>query len=171
VPLPLRAAHSPTPSGPPSERHSAWRACRSAITSFSLPLELGQSRLLARAGDRLPGGDPLAHDGDDLVVGGRLKSSRPVLATRVGQREGDEDIAAKIGNARSQILASAKLIEDGHPAVAHVPNDRTLRGLVVTLEPSLNPIDIYTLSLFHSFCLRLLLILAQMRGRSEPRPG
>jgi hypothetical protein len=72
---------------------------------------------------------------DEVVVLVEAKASRPVLATRVGQPAGDEDIAAKIGNARSQILATAKLIEDGHPAVAHIPNDRPLRGLVVTLEP------------------------------------
>ena len=72
---------------------------------------------------------------DEVVVLVEVKASRPVLATRLGQPEGDEDIGKKIGNARSQILATAKLIEDGHPAVAHVPNDRPLRGLVVTLEP------------------------------------
>jgi hypothetical protein len=72
---------------------------------------------------------------DEVVVLVEVKASRPVLATRLGQPEGDEDIGKKIGNARSQILATAKLIKDGHPAVAHVPNDRPLRGLVVTLEP------------------------------------
>ena len=34
---------------------------------------------------------------DEVVVLVEAKSSRPVLATRVGQPEGDEDIAAKIG--------------------------------------------------------------------------
>ena len=58
-----------------------------------------------------------------------------MLATRLGQPEGDEDIAAKIGNARSQILATAKLIEDGDPAVDHIPKNRPLSGLVETLEP------------------------------------
>jgi hypothetical protein len=72
---------------------------------------------------------------DEVVVLVEAKASRPVLATRVVQPEGNEDIGKKIGNARSQILATAKLIEDGHPAVAHIPNDRPLRGLVVTLEP------------------------------------
>ncbi len=72
---------------------------------------------------------------DKVVVLVEVKASRPVLATRVGQPEGDQDIAAKIGNARGQIVATARMIEDGHPAVAHIPSDRPLRGLVVTLEP------------------------------------
>jgi hypothetical protein len=72
---------------------------------------------------------------DEVVVLVEVKASRPVLATRVGQPEGDEDIGKKLGSARSQILATAKMIEDDNPAVAHIPNDRPLRGLVVTLEP------------------------------------
>jgi hypothetical protein len=72
---------------------------------------------------------------DQVVVLVEVKASRPVLATRVGQLQGDEDIGKKLGSARSQILTTAKLIEDGHTAVAHIPNDRPMRGLVVTLEP------------------------------------
>jgi hypothetical protein len=72
---------------------------------------------------------------DEVVVLVEVKASRPVLATRVGQPEGDEDISKKLGHARSQILATAKLIQDCHPAVAHIPKDRPVRGLVVTLEP------------------------------------
>jgi hypothetical protein len=72
---------------------------------------------------------------DEVVVLVEVKASRPVLATRVGQPEGDEDIGKKIGNARTQILATAKLIEENHPAVADIPKGRPVRGLVVTLEP------------------------------------
>jgi len=72
---------------------------------------------------------------DEVVVLVEAKASRPVLATRLGQPEGDEDIASKVGKARTEIAVTAKMIEDSHPAVAHIPNDRPLRGLVVTLEP------------------------------------
>jgi hypothetical protein len=72
---------------------------------------------------------------DEVVVLVEVKSSRPILATRIGHPEGDEDIGKKLGHAKNQILATAKLIEDDHPAVAHIPKDRPVRGLVVTLEP------------------------------------
>lgn len=72
---------------------------------------------------------------DQAVVLVEVKASRPVLATRAGADGADEDVLAKVGHARDQIDATVDLIESGHPAVSHIPTDRPLRGLVVTLEP------------------------------------
>lgn len=63
------------------------------------------------------------------------KSARPIRATRLGGPAGDEDTAKKLGHAYDQIERTAQMIRDGHPAVASIPSDRPLLGLVVTLEP------------------------------------
>ncbi len=71
----------------------------------------------------------------DVVLLVEVKAARPVRATRLGESLGDEDTAKKVGHAFSQIDRTARLISDGHPALAAIPADRPLRGLVVTLEP------------------------------------
>ena len=71
----------------------------------------------------------------EVVVLVEVKAARPVRATRLGDPLGDEDTAKKIGYAMRQIESTAQLIRDGHPAVAAIPKDRPIRGLVVTLEP------------------------------------
>jgi hypothetical protein len=42
------------------------------LGDLGLPLQPRQPRLLVHAGHLLAGGPPLAHDGDHLMVGGRL---------------------------------------------------------------------------------------------------
>lgn len=59
-----------------------------------------------------------------LSEGGRLGTSR--LA---------EDLARAPGRAVTQIDRTVELIADGHPAVANVPRDRPVIGLIVTLQP------------------------------------
>ena len=44
---------------------------------LGLPLEPGQPRLLLHPSHQLTCGQPLAHDGDELAVGGRLLLQRP----------------------------------------------------------------------------------------------
>lgn len=70
-----------------------------------------------------------------VVVLVEAKASRPVIATRQGQPGGDDDYLRKIGHAFGQIDQTAGWVEEGHAALAHIPQDRPLRGLVVTLEP------------------------------------
>lgn len=72
---------------------------------------------------------------DDAVVLVEVKAARPAVALRTGVGGGDEQLLQRIGKARDQIDRTAALLVDGHPAVAHIPSDRPLRGLVVTLEP------------------------------------
>ena len=71
----------------------------------------------------------------EVVLLVEVKAARPVRATRLGDPLGDEDTAKKVGYAFTQIERTVQLIRDGHPAVATVPADRPMRGLVVTLEP------------------------------------
>lgn len=71
----------------------------------------------------------------EVVVLVEVKASRPVLATRIGDEAGDEDFISKIGRAREQILTTAGLLDAAHPALTHIPRDRPVVGLVVTLEP------------------------------------
>jgi hypothetical protein len=71
----------------------------------------------------------------EAVVLVEEKSARPTRATRLGEPAGDDDTANKLGNAYDQIERTAQMIRDGHPAVASIPSDRPLIGLVVTLEP------------------------------------
>jgi hypothetical protein len=47
------------------------------LGDFGLWLQLGQPRLLVHAGHLLAGGQTLAHDRDQLAVGGRLMLQRP----------------------------------------------------------------------------------------------
>lgn len=71
----------------------------------------------------------------EVVLLVEVKAARPVRATRLGTLLGDEDTANKVGYAFTQIERTTQLIRDGHPAVAAIPKDRALRGLVITLEP------------------------------------
>ena len=105
---------------------------------------MGTQLALLQAAQVLPEaiyGSPERKTTDFFVVlpRGRLlveaKSSRPSLGTRTGVTAGDIDLLNKIGHARKQINATVELLEQGNPAVAHLPRDRPVRGLVVTLEP------------------------------------
>lgn len=71
----------------------------------------------------------------EVVLLLEVKAARPIRATRLGEPLGDEDTAKKVGHALTQIERTARLLRDGHPALAAIPTDRPVRGLVVTLEP------------------------------------
>jgi hypothetical protein len=72
---------------------------------------------------------------DEAIILVEVKAARPILASRLGLVTADDDFTAKIGHARDQIENTAVLLADGHPALSHIPNDRPLLGLIVTLEP------------------------------------
>ena len=71
----------------------------------------------------------------EVVVLVEVKAARPIWATRLGDPAGDEDTEKKVGYAFTQIERTAQLIKKRHKALAIIPTDRPLRGLVVTLEP------------------------------------
>jgi hypothetical protein len=72
---------------------------------------------------------------DRAVLLIEVKAARPILASRMGLVSADDDFAAKIGHARDQIDTTALLLDDGHPALSHIPRDRPTFGLIITLEP------------------------------------
>lgn len=72
---------------------------------------------------------------DEVTILVEVKASRPIRATRLGTPEGDDDLVHKIGQAYRQIDNSARLLAQRHPELAHIPADRPVCGLVVTLEP------------------------------------
>lgn len=72
---------------------------------------------------------------DEAVVLVEVKAARPVLATRIGSDDGDQQVLRRIGQARDQIDRTAAMLADGHSALTHIPADRPVRGLIVTLEP------------------------------------
>ena len=72
---------------------------------------------------------------DEVVVLVEVKSLRPTINVRTGQDDGEAELTKRIGHARDQLIRSAQLIRDGHPAFAEIPNDRPMVGLIVTLEP------------------------------------
>lgn len=71
----------------------------------------------------------------EVVVLVEVKANRPIWATRLGEPSGDEDTAGKINHAYEQIDTTAALLSEHSSALASIPTDRPVRGLVVTLEP------------------------------------
>ncbi|MGY2118677.1 hypothetical protein ACW9HR_32645 [Nocardia gipuzkoensis] len=63
------------------------------------------------------------------------KGMRSVETARLGDEAGLKTLADRVQKARNQIETTATLINDRVPELAHIPADRPMRGLVVTLEP------------------------------------
>jgi len=72
---------------------------------------------------------------EEVVVLVEVKTLRPTIFVRTGQEDGETELAKRIGHARDQLVKTARLIREHHPAFAEIPDDRPLVGLVVTLEP------------------------------------
>ncbi|MFJ9167363.1 hypothetical protein ACIRN5_23675, partial [Lysinibacillus fusiformis] len=72
---------------------------------------------------------------DDLVLLVEVKSARPTASLRLGPLEWATEIEAKLAKAVNQLQKSADRVTDGDPAFAHIPSDRQLLGMVVTMEP------------------------------------
>jgi hypothetical protein len=71
----------------------------------------------------------------DVVLLVEVKSAIPTEPIRLGTPAAADAILKKLGKAFTQIDATARLIEDRHPALSRVPADRPVLGLAVTLEP------------------------------------
>lgn len=72
---------------------------------------------------------------DDVVLLVEVKSVRPTEAVRVGDTTAATELTRMLGRAIKQLNTTADMLRERHRAVAHVPSDRPLVGLVVTLEP------------------------------------
>lgn len=70
-----------------------------------------------------------------LVVLIESKATRPDLRLRVGNPELGRALGDQLSKSIKQLNATNSLIASGHPAVAHLPNDRPRVGLTVTAEP------------------------------------
>ncbi|MFB7675843.1 hypothetical protein ACFC26_31000 [Kitasatospora purpeofusca] len=71
---------------------------------------------------------------DDLVLLVEVKSARPTAALRLGPADWFKEIQGKLKKAFSQLQRTANLISSGHKAFAHIPADRPVLGMVVTME-------------------------------------
>ncbi|MEV7123888.1 nuclease-related domain-containing protein [Kitasatospora griseola] len=71
---------------------------------------------------------------DDLVLLVEVKSARPTAALRLGPADWFKEIQGKLKKAFSQLQRTADLISSGHKAFAHIPADRPVLGMVVTME-------------------------------------
>ncbi|MGW0252113.1 hypothetical protein ACWDYH_36365 [Nocardia goodfellowii] len=77
-----------------------------------------------------------------MVLLVECKGMRSLESARLGQEEGLQTLATRVQKAREQIATTATLITGCIPELAHIPHDRPIRGLVVTLEPIHN-VDTY----------------------------
>jgi hypothetical protein len=70
----------------------------------------------------------------EAVVLVEVKSVRPTTPVRVGNDEAPAELKRMLNKGVKQLERADRLIEEGHPAFAHIPRDRPRLGLVVTLE-------------------------------------
>lgn len=73
----------------------------------------------------------------DLVLLVEVKAARPTASLKLGpQNTFGEELGQKLGKAvGKQIPTTAELIRTRHPQFAHIPHDRPMFGIVVTMEP------------------------------------
>lgn len=72
---------------------------------------------------------------DDLVLLVEAKSTRPTESVRLGNKDAREDIDKRLGRAIMQLNTTVRMLRDRRPEFRHIPSDRPLYGLVVTMEP------------------------------------
>lgn len=71
----------------------------------------------------------------DAVVLIEVKSARVNQGSRLNLAQYHEDVKADVGKGFSQIAATGDLIRKHHAAFTDIPDDRPLRGMVITAEP------------------------------------
>ncbi|WP_280299423.1 nuclease-related domain-containing protein [Nocardia abscessus] len=71
----------------------------------------------------------------ELVLLVETKGMRSTVQARIGDDTGLQKLAERVQQARDQIDHTADLIGRRIPELAHIPSNRPLRGLVVTMEP------------------------------------
>jgi hypothetical protein len=74
-------------------------------------------------------------DFDDVRLLVEVKSTRPNEKVRLGTDKAVVDLKKALEYAFDQIEDTAEYIRTRHPAVHHIPDDRPMIGLVVTMEP------------------------------------
>ncbi|MEU5387166.1 hypothetical protein [Kitasatospora cineracea] len=71
----------------------------------------------------------------DLVLLVEVKSARPTAALNLGPADWSKEVTGKLAKAVVQLERTAARIKEGHPDFAHIPADRPVLGMVVTMEP------------------------------------
>ncbi|WP_406131660.1 hypothetical protein [Streptomyces sp. NBC_00989] len=69
-----------------------------------------------------------------LVLLVEVKSGLPTAQLRLGPKDFATDLNKKLGKAVEQIDRSAALIEERRSEFMHIPNDRPVLGMVVTMD-------------------------------------
>jgi hypothetical protein len=72
---------------------------------------------------------------EDLVLLVEVKSTRPTQQLRLGVLDRTSAALRQIKHAYQQLETTAALITDRNPSFRHIPADRPIHGLVVTMEP------------------------------------
>lgn len=72
---------------------------------------------------------------NDVVFLVEVKSVRPTEPVRVGDSAAATELTRMLSKAIKQVNTTTKMVLERHPALGHIPNDRPVVGLVVTLEP------------------------------------
>ncbi|MGW7539881.1 hypothetical protein ACWGKQ_02005 [Streptomyces sp. NPDC054770] len=72
---------------------------------------------------------------DDLVLLVEVKSTRPAQELRLGVLDRTNAALRQLKHAHQQVQTTAALISSRHPNFTHIPADRPVHGLVVTMEP------------------------------------
>ncbi|MFJ1460927.1 nuclease-related domain-containing protein [Nocardia sp. N2S4-5] len=71
----------------------------------------------------------------EFVLLVEVKGMRSIESARLGHEDGLRVLADRVQKARRQIATTASLITERVSELDHIPDDRPVRGLVVTLEP------------------------------------
>jgi hypothetical protein len=72
---------------------------------------------------------------DRAVVLVECKSARMTLGAKAADASLSQLVERSIGKGRKQVDRTASLIQNRHPAFAHIPTDRPIIGVIVTAEP------------------------------------
>ncbi|AVH57494.1 MULTISPECIES: hypothetical protein [Streptomyces] len=64
-----------------------------------------------------------------------MKSTRPTQQLRLGVPDRTNAALRQLKHAHQQVETTAALIASRHPSFTHIPADRPVHGLVVTMEP------------------------------------
>ncbi|VXC15871.1 hypothetical protein [Nocardioides sp. AX2bis] len=70
----------------------------------------------------------------EVIVLVEVKSVRPTAAVRAGNEDAHVELKRMLSKGVKQIERADRLIDEHHPAFAHIPRDRPRVGLLVTLE-------------------------------------
>jgi hypothetical protein len=72
---------------------------------------------------------------DDVILYVEVKSTRPTESVRAGDDAAADELRKSLAKAVNQITTTMSQVTNNHPAFSHIPHDRPIIGLIVTMEP------------------------------------